>query len=60
MTKKTHYDRKCKNCNTAFVAHRPHAIYCSSSCRMEYWRKGHPTITAEERKQILDKLNIKE
>ena len=55
-----HYDRTCKNCKTAFVAYRPHAIYCSSSCRMGYWRERHPTITAEERKQILDKLNIKE
>ena len=60
MAKRKQYDRKCKNCNNDFIAYRPHAIYCSSSCRMEYWRERHPTITAGERKQILDKLNIKE
>jgi len=60
MAKAKYYNKTCKNCNESFVAHRPHAKYCSASCRMEYWRKEHPMLTAEERKQILIKLNIKE
>ena len=60
MAKRKIYNKTCKNCNHPFTAYRPHAKFCSDSCRMEYWRKKHPMLTADERKQIMDKLNIKE
>lgn len=53
-------ERKCKNCNKSYVAKRFWAKYCSSTCRIAYYRKIHPKISPEDLKQIKEKLGIKE
>jgi len=53
------YKKVCKNCGKIFSALRPHAKYCSSSCRMQAWRITHPYITPEELKEMKDRLGIK-
>ena len=53
------YNKICENCNDDFTASRPHAKYCSDSCRMEKWRSTHPYLTPEELKAMKEKLGIK-
>lgn len=54
------YKKICKNCKEPFTAYRPHALYCSTACRAEYWRKTHPYLPAEELRQIKERLGISE
>ena len=57
---KTTYGKICKNCNETFEAYRPHAKFCSTACRAEFWRKTHPFLSAEELKKIKERLGIVE
>jgi protein-arginine kinase activator protein McsA len=58
--RKVYKGKICKNCGGKFEAYRPHAKFCCTACRAEFWRKEHPQLSAEERKMILSKLGIQE
>lgn len=60
MAKNKEYKKICKNCGEIFTAYRPHAKYCSDSCRMHHWRITHPYLTPEELKQMKERLGISE
>jgi len=53
------YHKVCENCGERFTAYRPHAKFCSNSCRAEHWRELHPYLSAKELEQIKKRLNIK-
>ena len=55
-----HEKRKCKNCGEEFIATRGWSRFCSSACRLKYWRRGHPYLPPEELKRIKEKLGIQE
>ena len=58
--KRAKYQRICKNCKISYIAKKPHSKFCTSICRMEYWRKTHPQLTAAELRAIKERLGIQE
>jgi hypothetical protein len=51
--------KNCKNCGKEFIPCRAWQVFCDTPCRVENWRKNHPTITPQELAEIKQKLNIK-
>lgn len=44
--------RSCKNCGEIFMVRRKWAEFCGPECRVAYWQKQNPRISAEELEKL--------